>query len=220
MWQATGLVVGLSVLIFATALLITFLLSGPNAPIADIILTTVLIHAITMAVALTLFIQRRGIPAATLGLVAPGASMWHLLWQVPLGLMLASGTQLAVSALFFGGESAEREATSAANLVAVNPLLAVAGFFAITALTPFWEELFFRGLLLGTFRSRLPLLGAIVAQAAIFAAIHGFFVLFPYLFVSGIIFALLRLHHGNLWAPMIFHATMNTIATTVTLLSL
>lgn len=87
------------------------------------------------------------------GLVSPSAGWWK--WYV---LPVVWATILAV----VGRRADWGEPDS----------LPLAALFAVLLLVSFNEELVFRGFLLHSFRTRLPLIGAIVAVSALFALLH------------------------------------------------
>jgi membrane protease YdiL (CAAX protease family) len=89
----------------------------------------------------------------------------------------------------------------------------------VGVLAPIAEELFFRGLLYGAIRKRGDFLRSdrktiwfsIIVSSAIFSAIHFQLLLFPALFVVGIIFAWIYEKYQRLapaiWAHIGFNAT-------------
>ena len=103
------------------------------------------------------------------------------------------------------------KATSAVGILAI--------IITVGVLAPIAEELFFRGLLYGAIRKRgdFPSNGrktiwfSIIISSAIFSAIHFQLLLFPALFVVGIIFAWIYEKYQRLapaiWAHVGFNAT-------------
>ena len=102
---------------------------------------------------------------------------------------------------------------------ATSPIGVIAIILTVGLLAPFAEELFFRGLLYGSIRKRgdsarnqkLIVWTSVVISSAIFSAIHFQLLLFPALFVVGMIFALIYERSGRLapaiWAHVGFNAT-------------
>ncbi|HJM29000.1 MAG: CPBP family intramembrane metalloprotease [Acidimicrobiales bacterium] len=102
---------------------------------------------------------------------------------------------------------------------ATSPFGVVALIITVGILAPLVEELFFRGLLYGSLRKRNNLLTSekaivrfsIVISSIIFSAIHFQLLLFPALFVVGMLFASLYERKGRLapaiWAHVGFNAT-------------
>ena len=85
---------------------------------------------------------------------------------------------------------------------------------------PIVEEVFFRGVVYGWLRSRLPLVGAVVISAAVFAAAHVIPILLPALFVIGIILALAYELSRSLWIAIILHAIQNSLTVTLIFVAL
>ncbi|HJM98903.1 MAG TPA: CPBP family intramembrane glutamic endopeptidase, partial [Acidimicrobiales bacterium] len=102
---------------------------------------------------------------------------------------------------------------------ATSPLGVIALIVTVGILAPVVEELFFRGLLYGAFRKRNNSLTSekaiirfsIIISSAIFSAIHFQWLLFPALFVVGMLFAWLYERKGRLapaiWAHVGFNVT-------------
>ena len=102
---------------------------------------------------------------------------------------------------------------------ATSPIGVIALIITVGLLAPIVEELFFRGLLYGTLRKRNNSFNSekaivrfsIIISSAIFSAIHFQLLLFPALFVVGMLFAWLYERNGRLataiWAHVGFNAT-------------
>ena len=85
----------------------------------------------------------------------------------------------------------------------------------IAPVTAFCEEVFFRGLLFGGMRQRLPLWPAAIASGIIFGALHltaGDLAVALQLSILGVIFAWSYERSGSLWVPISLHLLNNTIA--------
>src|SRR5690606_20704165 len=82
----------------------------------------------------------------------------------------------------------------------------------VVVLTPFYEELLARGVLLTGFGRHLPVGWANAAQASLFALAHDNWALFPVFFVFGMLAGRLRRLSGGLRAPVMMHAVHNLIA--------
>jgi membrane protease YdiL (CAAX protease family) len=102
----------------------------------------------------------------------------------------------------------------------------VALLIAVAVITPFAEELFFRGLLLRSVEKRFNPMIAIVVSAFVFGSLHvtgvtsasswGEFAL-QGLFIGvvitgyGVVFALLDVYTGRLWPSIIAHMVVNGV---------
>jgi membrane protease YdiL (CAAX protease family) len=96
---------------------------------------------------------------------------------------------------------------------------------AIALLPGVCEELLFRGLVLPSFvRTAGPAL-AVLLSAALFGILHvqlglpPMFDRVPFAFAVGLGLGALRLRSGSLWAPVLAHATLNTLTFVVVLLT-
>lgn len=124
-----------------------------------------------------------------------------------LAVVSVIGTSLLVGALL--GETPR----------SMNPLL---GIFAngatwqivvlahlVVAVGPFFEEVLFRGWLLGGLRGRLGDRGALVLSAVLFSVIHGDPYATPALFVLGLVFGWVYLRSGSVLASTLVHGMWN-----------
>lgn len=93
---------------------------------------------------------------------------------------------------------------------------------------PFFEELFFRGLVQGSLQPKVGARVAVVVQAVAFGAVHyqvgmgigTFAITFAVVGVSGLLFGVLRWHTHRLAPGMFAHAAFNLVAVVVTFASL
>jgi membrane protease YdiL (CAAX protease family) len=84
-------------------------------------------------------------------------------------------------------------------------------FLAVGFLGPFFEELYFRGVLFRTLRSIYDFKKASVVAAVIFGILHGLFYFCP-LFVFGLLLNYLTERRNSLDAAVIIHMINNVIA--------
>ncbi|WP_258069864.1 CPBP family intramembrane glutamic endopeptidase [Arthrobacter sp. SX1312] len=190
--------------------------------IVDFTLATLLpvfLVTVTVAAILALYlhlVRRNGLRPADLGFRRPTPRLFHLLWQIPViilvcgslqGLFLVALTSLGVDTASAGTADPLAEISSLSG-----PWIAVC-FLIIAVLTPLWEEVLFRGAFLDGFTRRFRPVVAITLSAALFAAVHLVLLTFVYLFTLGIALALLRRFHRNLWAPILLHAANNALVT-------
>lgn len=76
---------------------------------------------------------------------------------------------------------------------------------------PVAEETMFRGVLQTALVERFGALAGILGSSLLFSAIHVDPVLFPPLFIMGLILGFLRHYYQSIWVPIMFHALNNTI---------
>jgi membrane protease YdiL (CAAX protease family) len=74
------------------------------------------------------------------------------------------------------------------------------------------EEIFFRGYLLPSLRKSWGLVAAVLVSSALFSLVHLEWVGFLGLMEIGLLFAVLRIWTGSLWASIIAHSVNNAIA--------
>lgn len=78
-------------------------------------------------------------------------------------------------------------------------------------LVPVFEEVFFRGLLLGWLRKHMREDLAVVAMSALFALEHGSFILAPYAFIFGISLGYVRLRTHSTLNTAVMHSLHNVM---------
>lgn len=83
-------------------------------------------------------------------------------------------------------------------------------FILVGVAAPFFEEIFFRGVLFTSLRARWGVNAAVVISAAIFASIHPLPVQFLPIFVLGAAFATLMYERGSLVSSMVAHSLQNS----------
>lgn len=128
-------------------------------------------------------------------LVYLAASVWDMVF--PIGLF----EKLKV---FFIASELEGEGLQ-------EKMADIYGFVTIFALGPFFEELFFRGCLYRALRRRLNYFAATGISGFVFALLHGYFFLFLYVFLVGILLAALYEKRESLVAPLAFHMLNNLV---------
>ena len=78
-------------------------------------------------------------------------------------------------------------------------------------LVPIFEEVFFRGLLLSWLNRHMRFVPALIVQAALFAAMHVYPVVFPYAFLSGIATGYVRRTTGSTLNTVLMHGINNVV---------
>jgi membrane protease YdiL (CAAX protease family) len=80
-----------------------------------------------------------------------------------------------------------------------------------TAIVPFIEEFFFRGVLLGWLKDRIPVIPAVVFTALAFAAYHQNWDYLLSLFAFGLILGWVFLRTKSLWPAILAHGAYNLV---------
>jgi membrane protease YdiL (CAAX protease family) len=95
--------------------------------------------------------------------------------------------------------------------------LAILSAVFVVGVAPFVEELFFRGFVYQSLRSRMGVIGAALSSGLIFGAIHFKPEFLVPLAVLGVVLALLMEKTGSLWPCILVHAFNNAIVFAVSL---
>ncbi|CAI3798215.1 CPBP family intramembrane glutamic endopeptidase [Pseudarthrobacter sp. MM222] len=184
----------------------------------------VLLTAVTAAAILALYmhlVRRNHLTPADLGFRRPTPRLFHLLWQIPVTIIVCAFMQaLSLGLLTLAGMDTTTAGADdpLTDIAGLPTFLAVIAALIVVVLTPLWEEVLFRGAFLGGLSRRFRPTVAIILSAAIFAAVHVIPLSFPYLFTLGIALALLRRFHQNLWAPILLHAANNALVVLLALI--
>lgn len=93
----------------------------------------------------------------------------------------------------------------------LRPIDLVLQLLCVAIVGPIVEELFFRGMLYPVMRRHAPAWIAIVLNAALFAMLHFIPIMLPMLFVSGVVFALVRERTDSLIPGMLIHSLQNAV---------
>jgi uncharacterized protein len=156
-------------------------------------------------------VRRYQSPWAALGL-RPVPLGWLILAPLLVVGMLTLGAAItsAISA-FQGQEFVNPQVNDMAQGQQLTPLHLVMLLLGVAVVAPIVEELFFRGMLYPLLRRRLPGWLAIVANAAIFAALHFIPILLPILFVMGLLLTFVRARTNSVIPGILIHALNNAV---------
>ncbi len=92
-----------------------------------------------------------------------------------------------------------------------GPVDVILMFILVVVMAPLVEELFYRGLLLGALRQRLPDSASIALSGLVFAAVHFQALQFPGLLVFGLILGYLRVRYDRLGPAWAAHLSFNAV---------
>jgi membrane protease YdiL (CAAX protease family) len=135
---------------------------------------------------------------AWFGVISTAAAVYLLLSPVTGGLV----------------ESARQILSIATDVKRLDGQPTPAWALAITRgclIVPVFEEVFFRGLVLGWLRKHLADRSAIAVSAALFAVMHGYPIVFPYAFVFGLFTGWVRLRTGSTLNTIVVHVLNNVV---------
>lgn len=130
--------------------------------------------------------------------------------------LLAFAVYLPLSIVFLMGMSQllpinvdEAQEVGFENLVGIEMILT---FLLLVIITPFAEELLFRGLIFTGFRNKLPFWAAAVTVSALFAVAHWQANVALDVFVMSLISCYIREKSGSLWPSIFLHVFKNGLA--------
>ncbi len=156
-----------------------------------------------------LILRRHGLSWADLGLVSCPRAWIRRAVFVALGLMPAVAIiNAAIPRLLdipFDNPQVAALAPAGFSWPALLGMIVMGGI-----LTPFAEEIAFRGLLYGWLRRRLGFGAAAIVSASVFAVLHGVAVLIPALTLVGLALAWIAERSGSIWPAIVTHAAFNT----------
>jgi hypothetical protein len=102
-------------------------------------------------------------------------------------------------------------ATDAKRLQSQSSSVWVIAILRGCLLVPIFEEIFFRGLLLSWLNRHMRFVPALLVQAALFAAMHVYPIVFPYAFLAGIATGYVRRATGSTFNTVLMHVINNVV---------
>ena len=167
--------------------------------------------AVILAMLRAVVIRKYGLSWADLGL-RPAGRHWYRR-AVIIAVLLLPTVALVNSVLIpmlaeepFRNPQLYAIAPAGFSWSALLTMLVMAG-----VVSPFAEELVFRGLLFPWLRTRLGVPAAVLLSALCFATLHGAAILIPALTVVGAAFAVIYQRCGSLWPAIVAHSVFNGI---------
>lgn len=164
-----------------------------------------------LALVLLVLAYRLGLRPRDLGFTRPTLSVIGDAVVAAAGLWLLSIVVNLISARLFGPHPQALIETFSSH----HGLAAYAMDLVASALVaPLAEESLFRGVIYGGLAQRMPLWGAAVISALLFALFHGLGVTLP-IFFLGLGLAYVYARAGTIWASISTHALVNAISVTL-----
>lgn len=120
---------------------------------------------------------------------------------------LALGLNILIAYYRLAGLSEKYQQVAANQYSVALPV----GLVVFGILSPFTEEIIFRGILYNRMKKYFPQTLAMVLSALVFGCYHGNPVQMMYAFVMGLAMALMYEVYGMLGAPVLFHCTANLL---------
>lgn len=150
--------------------------------------------------------------AVTDGFLTPKKEVWkQSLWQ--LGLMVLGTVVISFVLNWLFTVTGFIEHSTAYQKIAQNQYdVAVGvGILLYGVVSPFVEEVIFRGFLYGRMRVYMPKISAVLLSALLFGVYHGNMVQGVYGFLMGILFTLVYDRYKNFYLAVIMHAITNLV---------
>lgn len=146
------------------------------------------------------------------GFLTPGREVWKIpLWKY---LFIVAGTVAVAYGLnyLFSATGFIESSESYQNVAKNQYDVAVwAGLILYGVVSPFVEEVIFRGFLYGRMRVYMPKVWAVLISALLFGVYHGNMVQGVYGFVMGILFTVAYDRYKNFYLAVIMHAIANLV---------
>lgn len=156
-------------------------------------------------------VRRYHSPWASLGL-RPVSWGWLLLAPLlVIGLLVVGAALVSAISALQGQPFVNPQVQDITQGQQLTPIHLIMLFLGIAIVAPIVEELFFRGMLYPLLRRGLPEWLAIVANAAIFAALHFIPILLPILFVMGLLLTFVRARTNSIIPSILIHALNNAV---------
>lgn len=152
------------------------------------------------------YLRKRGLGT---GLNRLRKDAWHLLWEAPLLIIVATITSALVAEFVLNLPLPERNTQEALTM---PPAVHAVRFITAALVVPLFEELVFRRIFMRYLDRFLPALLSIVLSAVVFAAVHFNPSVMVGTFIAGIGLALVARRHRSLWASVIVHSCNNSFA--------
>lgn len=199
--------IGIAAIIAMDVLLVVTVFVMMEAGLATRRLGTILPAGLALSVvvptaALVYYLKRRGI---SLGFLPLGRRGWHLLWQVPLAILVA-GIAAAIVGPLMGISPSEN--TSAADGRGVMVVVSLACYLL---LAPLVEEIVFRRLLMGYLDRSVPAFASVILSSLIFGLAHIAPPVMVYATFIGMGCALVTRFHNSLRAGFVLHLVNNVV---------
>jgi len=88
----------------------------------------------------------------------------------------------------------------------------ILSLLAVVLVAPFFEEIFFRGIVFNEMKNGMPLAVALIIQAIIFGVFHGNLIQGSYAFLLGLLLCLVYIWFKSIWVNIAFHLSFNLTA--------
>lgn len=219
-----------ALVVFGLSLLVTFVAAsiagtalGPpltDAELDAVTIVSLLAHQLALIGGVVLWVRRSGPVREALGLRRfrgrdAGVGVLVGLGGAAISAMVAAIVGKAVEVI--QGEPPTRPEQIPLEQDPTTLVLVILALITVL-LTPFAEELFFRGMLHQSIRRRWRRMPSVLASSALFAVPHISPLIIPSIFALALLLSTGYERERSLWVPIVAHATFNVVGFTAAFL--
>lgn len=209
----------LSPIVLLVLVLVAVRVFSPDLTLPDIVLWTLPVVLVLVSALLVAW-SVRGWSADDLGFRRLGRRGLHLLWQVPVVLVLALTATAILGQILGLQPTATTEAEDDALGSSRGAVVVLVSYLLVG---PVIEEVLIRRLTMSwiedrlftlSHRPRVAAAGAVVLSSVVFGLLHVVAPVMLWTFLMGIGCAVLTRWHRSLWGGLALHCTVNLLAST------
>lgn len=150
--------------------------------------------------------------AVTDGFLTPKKDVWKQpVWQYVIIVLATVLFSYGMNYLFTITGFTSQSAVYQVTVQNQYDVAFAVGLLLYGVISPFVEELVFRGFLYGRMRVYMPKIGAVLVSALLFGIYHGNMVQGVYGFLMGILFTLVYDRYKNFYLSVIMHVIVNLV---------
>ena len=150
--------------------------------------------------------------AVTDGFLTPKKDVWKQpVWQYVIIVLATVLFSYGMNYLFTITGFTSQSAVYQVTVQKQYDVAFAVGLLLYGVISPFVEELVFRGFLYGRMRVYMPKIGAVLVSALLFGIYHGNMVQGIYGFLMGILFTLVYDRYKNFYLSVIMHVIVNLV---------
>lgn len=181
----------------------------------------VAIYGFMLAMVWLFALRKYHVGWSALGLRAAPGVFWALMVFIVAGMYVASGVVgQVVNALFFGGKGENPQVDTLTGGRGFSWVALGAALVTASIAAPIVEELFFRGMLYGTLRTRWGATGGVISSGLLFAVPHVYPIILASIFVVGVTLAIVYEKTKSTIATIALHSAFNTVGVVVVFVEL
>ncbi len=183
---------------------------------------SVIVYGYALAVIWWRTVRTYHVPWSALGIrKAPPLAFALMIPVYAVMAIVAGGLGELVNKLFYGGKAQNPQIDAITGGGGFSWVALVTAVLSASIIAPVVEELLFRGMVYGLFRSRWPsAVLAVAADALLFAAAHGIGLILASIFVVGVTLCIVYEKTKSTLVTMTLHSLFNTVSVVLVFYSL